>query len=67
LLGTVLRARPLEEKAATVQAFAHEVVPQLASGRVRPIVDRIFSAADAAEAFDYLARPGKFGRVLLAF
>jgi NADPH:quinone reductase len=67
LLGTVLRARPLEEKAAAVQAFAHEVVPQLAGARVKPIVDRIFPAADAAEAFDYLARPGKFGKVLLAF
>jgi putative PIG3 family NAD(P)H quinone oxidoreductase len=67
LFGTVLRARPLEEKAAAVQAFAHEVVPQLADGRVKPIVDRIFRAADAAEAFDHLARPGKFGKVLLAF
>jgi NADPH:quinone reductase len=67
LLGTLLRARPLEEKAAAVQAFAHEVVPQLAGAQVRPIVDRIFPAADAAEAFDYLARPGKFGKVLLAF
>jgi NADPH:quinone reductase len=67
LFGTVLRARPLEEKAAAVQAFAHEVVPQLADVRVKPIVDRIFPAADAAEAFEYLARPGKFGKVLLAF
>jgi putative PIG3 family NAD(P)H quinone oxidoreductase len=67
LFGTVLRARPLEEKAAAVQAFAHEVLPQLAGAHVRPIVDRVFPAADAAEAFDYLARPGKFGKVLLAF
>jgi NADPH:quinone reductase-like Zn-dependent oxidoreductase len=67
LLGTVLRARPLEEKAAAVQAFAHEVVPHLAGGRVKPVVDRVFAAADAAEAFDYMARPGKFGKVLLAF
>ena len=67
LFGTVLRARPLEEKAAAVQAFAHEVVPHLADGRVKPIVDRVFPAAEAAEAFDYLARPGKFGKVLLGF
>jgi NADPH2:quinone reductase len=63
----VLRARPLEEKAAAVQAFAHEVGPHLAGGRVKPVVDRVFAAADAAEAFDYMARPGKFGKVLLAF
>ena len=67
LFGTVLRARPLEEKAAAVQAFAHEVVPLLADGRVRAIVDRVFPAERVAEAFEYMARPGKFGKVLLEF
>ncbi len=67
ILGTVLRARPLEEKAAAVQAFAHEVVPLLAEGRATPVIDRVFPAAEAAEAFDYLAGSGKFGKVLLSF
>lgn len=67
LLGTVLRARPLEEKAAAVQAFAHEVVPLLADGRASAIVDRVFPAEEAADAFDYMQQPGKFGKVLLAF
>jgi NADPH:quinone reductase len=67
LLGTVLRARPLEEKAAAVQAFAHQVVPLLADGRARAIVDRVFPAEEAADAFDYMQQPGKFGKVLLAF
>jgi NADPH2:quinone reductase len=65
--GTVLRARPLEEKALAVQLFAHEVVPHLASGRMRGLVDRVFPADEAADAFDYFAAPGKFGKVLLAF
>src|SRR5581483_2442558 len=65
LFGTVLRARPLEEKAAAVRAFEHEVVPFLADGRARAIVDRVFPAEDAAEAFDHMEQPGKFGKVLL--
>ena len=65
--GTMLRARPLEEKAAAVQAFAREVVPHLASGRMRAIVDRVFPAEEAADAFDYMASSGKFGKVLLVF
>ena len=65
--GTVLRARPLEEKALAVQLFAHEVVPHLASGRLRGLVDRVFPADEAADAFDYFAAPGKFGKVLIAF
>ena len=67
LAGTVLRARPSEQKAAAVQAFAGQVVPLLASGAVRPVIDRVFAAADAAAAFDHLAAPGKYGKVLLEF
>jgi putative PIG3 family NAD(P)H quinone oxidoreductase len=67
LIGTVLRARPLEEKAAAVQAFAREVVPHLASGRVSPLVDRVFPAEQATDAFDHLESAGKLGKVLLDF
>jgi NADPH2:quinone reductase len=67
VMGTVLRARPLEQKAAAVQAFAHQVLPLLDSGRVRPLVDRVFPAADAVAAFDHLAAPGKLGKVLIEF
>jgi len=67
LRGTVLRARPIEEKGAAVRAFEREVVPALASGSIRPLVDRVFDADDAAAAFDHLAAPGKVGKVLLRF
>jgi len=66
VIGTVLRARPLEEKAAAVRAFEREVVPFLADGRMRAIVDRVFPLEQAAEAFDHMASSGKFGKVLLA-
>jgi NADPH:quinone reductase len=67
LRGTMLRARPLEEKAAAVQAFDRSVVPLLAAGRALPNIDRVFPAAEAAAAFDYLTKPGKAGKVLLDF
>jgi NADPH:quinone reductase len=67
LYGTMLRARPLEEKAAAVQAFARSVVPLLAAGRALPKIDRVFPAAEVAAAFDYLVQPGKSGKVLLDF
>src|SRR6266550_260944 len=67
LRGTMLRARPLEEKAAAVQAFDRSVVPLLAAGRALPDIDRVFPAAEAAAAFDYLTKPGKAGKVLLDF
>jgi NADPH:quinone reductase-like Zn-dependent oxidoreductase len=67
LRGTVLRARPVEEKAAAVQAFARSVVPLLAAGRALPEIDRVFPAADVTAAFDHLAKPGKTGKILLDF
>jgi NADPH:quinone reductase-like Zn-dependent oxidoreductase len=67
MIGTLLRARPIEQKGAAVQAFARQVVPLLESGAIDPVVDRVFPAEQAAEAFDYMAQPGKFGKVLLSW
>jgi putative PIG3 family NAD(P)H quinone oxidoreductase len=65
--GTLLRARPLEEKAAAVQAFAREVVPMLADGRLEPAIDSIYDVDDIRGAFDRLAERGKRGKVLVRF
>jgi putative PIG3 family NAD(P)H quinone oxidoreductase len=65
--GTMLRARPLEEKAAAVRAFAREVVPQLAAGRLRPVVDSSFPLDEVDAAFARLEGRGKRGKVLLQF
>ena len=67
VFGTMLRARPHEEKAVAVQAFAREVVPLLAAATVVPLVDRVYPAAEVTDAFDRLAAPGKLGKVLLDF
>jgi putative PIG3 family NAD(P)H quinone oxidoreductase len=42
LMGTVLRARPLEEKIAVARRFATEVVPLFADGTLRTSIDRKF-------------------------
>ena len=67
LIGTMLRARPLEEKAAAVQAFGREVVPHLATGRIVALVDRVFPAGEARAAFDRMQEQGKLGKVVLDF
>jgi NADPH:quinone reductase-like Zn-dependent oxidoreductase len=65
--GTVLRSRPLEEKALAIRAFEREVVPNLASGRLRAPIDSTFPAEQVADAFARLEGPGKRGKVLLDF
>jgi len=67
IIGTVLRGRSTEEKAAAVQKFVDEVIPLLASGAVEPNVDRVFPAAEVAEAHRYLESNESFGKVILEF
>lgn len=65
--GTVLRARPIEQKADAVRAFEREVLPALANGRVRPVVDQVFPAEQVTSAFERLEGTGKVGKILLDF
>jgi NADPH:quinone reductase len=65
--GTMLRARPLEQKAQAVRAFEREVLPHLAGGRMRPVIDTVVPYERAAEAFERMAAQGKRGKVLLRF
>ncbi len=67
LIGTTLRARAIEEKAKVTRAFAAEVVPLLANGRLRPNVDRVFEVKDIRGAHEYLESNESFGKVMLEF
>jgi putative PIG3 family NAD(P)H quinone oxidoreductase len=66
VLSTTLRARPPEEKAAVVASTREHVWPQLESGRVRPVVDRVLPMADAAEAHRVVEASSHVGKVLLS-
>ena len=63
----MLRSRPLEEKGPAVRAFEREVVPLLASGRLRPMIDSEFPVDREVEAYARLEGNGKRGKVLLEF
>lgn len=65
--ASVLRARSLEDKALAVRAFEREVVPLLASGKIRALVDSVHPAERVTDAFDRMDGPGKLGRVLIEF
>jgi NADPH:quinone reductase len=65
LIGTTLRARPIEEKIAATQRFAARVVPWLERGLVRPVVDRVFAFDDVRQAQVRLESNLGFGKVVL--
>jgi NADPH:quinone reductase len=63
--GSTLRARPLEEKAATARAVEREVLPGLEDGSLRVLVARTFPLAEAEAAYDLFAEGGKVGKIVL--
>jgi putative PIG3 family NAD(P)H quinone oxidoreductase len=65
IVGTVLRARPLEEKIALARDFSERVVPLLESGRVTPIIDRIMPFSEIRAAHDLMESNETFGKIVL--
>lgn len=65
VIGTTLRGRPVEEKSAIMQAVGQYIWPLLASGQIRPLVDRTFPLAEAAAAHEYFDSGQHAGKILL--
>ena len=65
LRGTVLRSRPIEEKLAVTQRFGREVLPLLADGRLRPVIDRRFALEDVAAAHEVMEANANVGKLVL--
>ena len=65
LTGTVLRARPLEEKIEAARVLERHLVPWLTRRVVRSVIDRVFALDEASAAHAYVAGNESFGKVLL--
>jgi putative PIG3 family NAD(P)H quinone oxidoreductase len=65
VMGSTLRARPLEEKAATARAMERHVLPLLAAGDVRVPVAATYPLDAAQEAYERFAAGGKLGKIVL--
>ncbi|HUS19404.1 MAG TPA: NAD(P)H-quinone oxidoreductase [Terriglobales bacterium] len=65
LMGTTLRARPLEEKIAVNRAFEAEVLPLLAAGSLKPVIDQTFDLEEVRAAHQRLESNASFGKVVL--
>jgi tumor protein p53-inducible protein 3 len=65
ILGLVMRSRPVAEKIAFTKQFVDTTLPALASGELRPIVDRVFPLAEAGKAQAYMETNANFGKIVL--
>ena len=67
MVGTVLRARPLEEKITLAREFSERMVPLFDSGRLKPIVDRVLSFDEIRDAHRLMQSNATFGKVVLTW
>jgi NADPH2:quinone reductase len=67
IIGTVLRGRSNEEKATATRLFAQSVVPLLAKGTVRPVLDRTYTVEEVRDAHLRMEANENFGKIVLLF
>ena len=65
ILGSTLRARPLEQKADAARRVEHQVLPHLASGRLQVPITAVFSLNDVTGAYDRFREGAKFGKIIV--
>jgi NADPH:quinone reductase-like Zn-dependent oxidoreductase len=65
IVGTVLRARPLEEKIALAREFSERIVPLFDAGRLKPVIDRVFPFKEIRAAHELMESNDTFGKVVL--
>ncbi len=63
--GVTLRTRTLEEKLSVTRRFATSVLPLLANGQVRPVIERAYPLEEIAEAHKAMGENRNFGKLVL--
>jgi len=65
IIGTVLRARPLDEKIAISQRFAAEMLPLFESGALKTVIDSRYEFSDIARAHEHMALNANAGKIVV--
>ncbi len=63
--GSTLRARDVSFKAAIATALEEKVWPEIAAGRIKPVIDSTFPLAQAASAHARMESGGHIGKIVL--
>lgn len=65
ITGSTLRPRPIAFKAAIAAALKATVWPLIAAGRIKPVINRVFPAAQAAQAHALMESGEHVGKIVL--
>jgi NADPH2:quinone reductase len=65
--GSTLRSRSVEDKTAIARAIEAKVLPLLAAGRVKPVIDSTFPFTQASAAHARMETSAHIGKIVLTF
>lgn len=65
IIGSVMRPQSLKEKVAITQQFVERWLPELKTGKIKPVIDTIFPLSQADKAHAYMEANRNFGKIIL--
>jgi len=65
IVGSVLRSRPVAEKAQIIADFEKTVMPLFATQKIAPMISNTFPLSEAAEAHRVMEQGSHFGKIVL--
>jgi NADPH2:quinone reductase len=65
IVGSVLRARPVSEKAEITKGFRERVLPLFETGRLKPVIDRVLPLEEVRSAHELMAANANTGKLVL--
>ena len=63
LFGVSNRLRNAEQRAVTVRGFTADILPFIAGGKIRPLVDRVFPFSELPAAKNYMESNAHLGKI----
>jgi len=63
LFGVSNRLRTPEQRAVTVRGFAADILPFIAAGKIRPVIDRVFPFSELPAAKSYMESNAHLGKI----
>lgn len=65
IIGSVLRSRPVKDKAAIVAEFTKTALPKFADKTIVPIIEKVFTIDEVVQAHKMMEEDKHFGKIVL--
>jgi NADPH:quinone reductase-like Zn-dependent oxidoreductase len=65
LFGVSNKLRDAAQRAETVRGFVADILPAIADGRIRPVIDRVFPFDELPAAVAFMASNAQVGKIVV--